>query len=329
MLTLGRQAEIQRENAYLVKSIQQAQQRSSMLAKTLSVGVLQPRKFAAPAQKAFRTHKGFHVDAELEDRLMKIRTELEGTSESIKPHHKLNILGRLPHPATSQAKETNTSMSDVANEANNTQVGFEVVFVNPRLSQENHGIDMRSSNMGIKKRVANNEISATDRIAMRGRDTYSKKASPRQNVEQCNKTDGFMMELIGLDNCIIKIVWEDFTPVQEREDDASKHSEDDEASDKYDHLVTDINPLKVPEVPVQPKKISPHKDEGDTIQTACSNTAISDLILEDLISLRKGQTLKKEFSFQALGAHQKRGIKFVLSLLAGDGSCISSTLILI
>jgi hypothetical protein len=295
-----------------------------MLAKTHSVGVLQPRKFAAPAQKAFRTHKGFNVDAELEGQLMKIRTELEGTSESIRSQQKLNILGRLPHPVPSLAKDSNTSISDATNEANKTQGGFEVVFINPRLSQENYGMNMTNSNLGMKKRAVNNEISGTDRVSVGPRDTYSKKASPKHNTESSSKTDGFLMELTGLDNCIMKIVWEDFTPMQEREDGESKHSEPEEDSDKFDNLVTDVKPSKSSQVPLHAKKMSAAKDEGDTMHTACSNTRITDMILEDLVALRKGQTIQMVFSFLALGAHHRRGVKFVLSLLAGDGTSISS-----
>jgi hypothetical protein len=299
-----------------------------MLAKTLSVGVLQPRKFAAPAQKAFRTHKGFNVDAELEGQLVKIRTEMEGTSELKKPQHKLNQLGRLPHPGVSVAKDSNTSISDVTSEANKTQGGFEVVFVNPRLSQEHHGMnsmDVRNSNLGMKKRAVYKEMPATDRFADRPRESYpTTKLAPEPNVEAHPTTDGFVMELTGLDECIIKVTWEDFTPLQEREDEESRQSDGEEDSDKLLGSEVDGKSPIIPEAAIHPKKKSGKTDEGDTMQTACSNTAISDLILEDLISLRKGQTLKKEYSFEALGAHRRRGVKFVLSLLAGDGSCTSS-----
>lgn len=317
-LTIGRQAEIQRENAYLVKSIQQAQQRSSLMAKTLSVGVLQPRKFAAPGQKGFRTHKGFNVDSELEDQLIKIRHEVEGAPETKKPAHKLNQLGRLPQPGWNN-KDSNRSVSEAADEANKTVGGFEVVFINPRASQE-YGINPVSQTPQPKSW----ENESRRGVPSSGRSNNTQKArilpdatKPAPAVQR--KTDGFAIELTALETCVVKVVWEDFVPVIDKDD-------DDESSEQLGDA--DQRHLEESQKDKKESLMSAKKDKNETLQTASTAAGSGEVIIEDLVSLKIGQTIRKEYSFMMLDAHHRKGVRFVLSLLSDDGSSLSSSQLL-
>lgn len=285
------------------------------MAKTLSVGVLQPRKFAAAGQKAFRTHKGFDIDSGLEEQLIKIRHEMEGEPQAKKPTQKLNQLGRLPQPGWN--KDSNRSVSDTVDEANKTGVGFEVVFVNPRASQE-YGINANDQVYVPRKeqinQVIRREPSNTRSTQKQGLSTVQ--ATSEMTSVQMSKKDGFGIELSALEACIVKIVWEDFIPIIDKDDDESSEEQDHHKDVKIEASQAKIEKRDTPRTDIH--------DKNETLQTASTAAASGEQIFEDLISLKAGQTIKKEYSFETLNAFSRKGVRFVISLLCEDGASITS-----
>lgn len=303
-----------------MKSIQQAQQRSSLLAKTLSVGVLLPRKTGVSAQKGFRTHKGFNVDSELEGQLVKIRSELEGTGEIKRHPQKLNHLGRLPNP--SKGKDSQASVEDQqVDEANKTQGGFEVIFLNPRASQEYTSDSLALSKpLGVQGH-SHNKQGKTPTSHRPSAESHKNTLMSRQTVVS-EQTDGFVMELTGLEACVVKLVWEDFSPPVGDRDELGEESIG-EGGQQVGGLGMRTS---------QANKVAEDSDkdldeDGRVLTSSTNNTGMGEVIIEDLVSLKKGQIMRKQYSFESLGAKNRKGIKFILSLLADDGSCISSMIV--